>query len=154
MSISRRLKFAAPCLMALLSGAGNQGSGPHYTADGSLILPADYREWVFLSSGLDMSYTEAPATSGGAVFDNVFVAPAAWTAFKTSGHWPDKTVFAMENRGALLRLSSSSWRARYHLYAVLPNGKDPGAQGAHLPRAVSQKPTNSDVARSARAVIA
>ena len=100
MSISRRLKCAAPLLMVLLSGAGNQEPGPHYTADGSLILPADYREWVFLSSGLDMSYTEAPAMPGASVFDNVFVDPAAWAAFKTSGHWPDKTVFVMENRGA------------------------------------------------------
>ena len=100
MSISRRLKCAAPLLMVLLSGAGNQDSGPHYTADGSLILPAEYREWVFLSSGLDMSYTDGAAMSGKSVFDNVFVDPAAWTAFRTSGHWPDKTVFAMENRAA------------------------------------------------------
>jgi hypothetical protein len=100
MSIARRLRYAAPLLIVMLSGAGNQESGPHYTADGGLILPTDYREWVFLSSGLDMSYSEAPAMSGGSLFDNVFVDPAAWTAFKTSGHWPDKTVFVMENRGA------------------------------------------------------
>ncbi len=100
MSISRRLKCAAACLMGLLAGAGNQVSGPQYTADGGLILPADYREWVFLSSGLDMSYSEAPSMSGASQFDNVFVDPAAWAAFKKSGHWPDKAVFVMENRGA------------------------------------------------------
>jgi Cytochrome P460 len=100
MSISRRLKCAAPLLMVLLSGAGNQESGPHYAADGALILPADYREWVFLSSGIDMSYSDEPSTSGGSQFDNVFVDPAAWAVFKSSGHWPDKTVFVMENRVA------------------------------------------------------
>jgi hypothetical protein len=100
MSLSRLLKLAAPCLIVLLAAAGNQESGPHYTADGSLLPPADYREWVFLSSGIDMSYSDEPSMSGASQFDNVFVAPAAWTAFKTSGHWPDKTVFVMENRAA------------------------------------------------------
>jgi hypothetical protein len=100
MSISRRLKCAAPLLTVLLTGVGNDEFGPRYTAEGGLILPAAYREWVFLSSGLDMSYTEAPAMPGASVFDNVFVDPAAWAAFKTSGHWADKTVFVMESRGA------------------------------------------------------
>jgi Cytochrome P460 len=100
MSIARRLQYAAPLLLVLLAGAGNPESGPRYTADGRLILPAGYREWVFLSSGIDMSYSDAPSPSGKSQFDNVFVDPAAWAAFETSGHWPDKTVFAMENRGA------------------------------------------------------
>ena len=100
MPISRRLQCAAALLMVLLAGAGTEESGPHYTAEGRLVLPTAYREWVFLSSGLDMSYTEAPAMPDASMFDNVFVDPAAWAAFKTSGHWPDKTVFVMENRGA------------------------------------------------------
>lgn len=100
MSILRRAKYAAPLLLALLSGAGNQESGPHYASDGSLILPTDYREWVFLSSGIDMSYSDTPSPPDKSQFDNVFVDPAAWAAFKTSGHWPDKTVFVMENRRA------------------------------------------------------
>jgi len=29
---------------------------PEYTADGQLKFPANYREWVYLSSGIDMSY--------------------------------------------------------------------------------------------------
>jgi hypothetical protein len=100
MSLIRRLKRAAPLAMLLLCGAGNQDPGPHYTADGSLIVPTDYREWVFMSSGIDMSYSDTPSSAGSSQFDNVFVDPAAWSAFKSSGHWPDKTVFAMENRAA------------------------------------------------------
>jgi len=99
-SISRCLQLAVLCLIAPLTGAASQDSGPHYAVDGSLILPTDYREWVFLSSGLDMSYSDAPSMAGGSLFDNVFVDPAAWAVFKTSGHWPDRTVFVMENRGA------------------------------------------------------
>ena len=38
---------------------------PRYTADGQLILPSDYREWVFLSSGLGMTYNP-PNTPGHA----------------------------------------------------------------------------------------
>jgi hypothetical protein len=34
------------------------------------------------------------------MFDNVFVGPAAWRAFKSTGRWPDKTVFVKEARGA------------------------------------------------------
>lgn len=99
MSIWRCLKFAAPLFM-VLAAASNEEFAPRYTADGSLVLPTAYREWVFLSSGLDMSYTEEPAMEGASTFDNVFVDPVAWAAFKISGHWPDKTVFVMENRGA------------------------------------------------------
>jgi hypothetical protein len=95
-----RLRFAAAPLALLLTAGANEPFAPSYTADGSLVLPADYRAWVFLSSGLDMSYSEHPAMQGASMFDNVFVDPASWAAFKASGHWPDKTVFVMENRGA------------------------------------------------------
>ena len=91
-----------PILM-LLSLAAAGAPGPIYTAGGDLLPPADYREWVFLGSGLDMSYRDAAPMDGQSMFDNVFVDPAAWQAFKQSGHWPDKTMFVMEARGAASR---------------------------------------------------
>ena len=75
------------------------GPGPEYTGDGQLRLPANYREWVYLSSGFDMSYNPAMAM-GHHMFDNVFVNPEAWQAFVKSGTWPDKTVLLLEARGA------------------------------------------------------
>lgn len=99
MSTSRYLMLSAP-LLVMFIGATNDASGPHYTAEGALISPTEYREWVFLSSGLDMSYTEDPAMQDHSMFDNVFVDPKSWAAFKRTGHWPDKTMFAMESRGA------------------------------------------------------
>jgi hypothetical protein len=99
MLISRRLKLCAPLLL-MLTAASDGSFGPSYTSEGALAPPAEYREWVFLSSGLDMSYTEDPAMQGHSMFDNVFVDPTSWALFKRSGHWPDKTIFAMENRGA------------------------------------------------------
>ena len=43
----------------------------------TIPFPTDYREWVFLSSGLGMTYGPAgPAdASGNPRFDNVFVTP-------------------------------------------------------------------------------
>ena len=75
-------------------------SGPRYTPAGELILPTDYREWVYLSTGLGMNYSEAAAAMDHSMFDNVFVEPTAWASFKRTGHWPDKTVFMLEVRGA------------------------------------------------------
>jgi hypothetical protein len=88
---------AAPLLLLLSAAAPSPAA--RFTADGALVPPVDYREWVYLSSGLDMSYSDAPAMAGMSMFDNVFVDPAAWAAFKASGHWPEGTVFILENRG-------------------------------------------------------
>lgn len=64
-------------------------------------LPADYREWVFLSAGLGMNYGPAgtPAAANPA-FDNVFVNRAAYSEFLKSGAWPDKTMFVLEIRAS------------------------------------------------------
>ena len=89
-----RIRFAAPVLLLLAA------AGPHYTPSGDLIPPADYRDWIYLSSGLDMSYSADPAMAGMSMFDNVFAEPTAWQGFKRTGHWPDQTMLVMEVRGA------------------------------------------------------
>jgi len=76
------------------------GSGPAYTADGKLKLPGNYREWIFLSSGLDMSYSEKAGMQDHSMFDNVFVDPVSYREFLATGTWRDKTELVMENRGA------------------------------------------------------
>ena len=73
---------------------------PAYTADGKLVLPADYRQWIYLSSGLDMSYNPKALASPDPVFDNTFVNPKSWRAFQKTGTWPDKTVIVLEIRGS------------------------------------------------------
>jgi hypothetical protein len=90
--------IAAP--LCLLLAAADTPPAARFTADGALLPPPDYREWVFLSAGLDMSYSERAGAAGMSMFDNVFVDPAAWRAFKATGHWPEGTVFILENRGA------------------------------------------------------
>ncbi len=89
-------------MLAVLSMAGQTGSEPPlFTFDGQLLLPKDYREWIYLSSGLGMTYgPAAQADQGNPMFDNVFVTPKAYRAFLESGHWPDKTMFILEVRRA------------------------------------------------------
>lgn len=75
-------------------------NAPAYTADGKLVLPADYRQWIYLSSGVDMSYNPKALASPEPMFDNTFASPEAWRAFRKTGAWPDKTVIVLEIRGS------------------------------------------------------
>ena len=74
---------------------------PEYTADAQLKLPEHYREWVYLTSGFDMSYNPAGMDMGHHMFDNVFVNPEAYKAFVATGTWPDKTILVLEGRRAV-----------------------------------------------------
>ncbi len=72
------------------------------TEDGRLVKPADYREWVWLSSGLGMTYgPAAPAPGQNPSFDNVFVNPRSYRAFIESGRWPEGTIFVLEIRSSV-----------------------------------------------------
>jgi len=73
---------------------------PAYDAQGRLQLPVKYREWIYLTSGIDMSYTPKPEMAMDSMFDNVFVNPEAYRSFLKTGTWPDKTVLVLESRGA------------------------------------------------------
>lgn len=75
---------------------------PRYTSDGQLQMPENYRAWVYLSTGFDMSYSPAGQTGGmdHHMFDNVFANPEAYQAFQRTGTWPDKTMLVLEVRGA------------------------------------------------------
>jgi hypothetical protein len=74
---------------------------PQFTKDGKLIKPKDYREWIWVSSGLGMTYGPADAGSErNPQFDNVFVSRTAYKSFLDTGKWPEKTMFVLEVRGA------------------------------------------------------
>jgi len=81
------------------------GDGPRYTNGTSLIRPADYREWIFLSSGLDMTYPQPGAAAQAQLpprhsFTNVFVNPSSYRGFMQTGKWPNGTIFVLEARRA------------------------------------------------------
>ena len=73
---------------------------PTYTADGKLVFPANYREWIYLSSGIDMSYFQSRTAMDHSMFDTVFVNPEAYKSFLQTGTWPDKTMLVLEVRKA------------------------------------------------------
>jgi hypothetical protein len=87
-------------LLAFRQETTPAASAPAYTRDGQMKFPEHYREWVYLSTGIDMSYNPALASMDHSMFDNVFVNPEAYKAFKETGTWPDKTVLVLEARGA------------------------------------------------------
>jgi Cytochrome P460 len=94
------------CLTALLmaqdapKAAPNNSTTPVYTADGRLVFPSNYREWIYLTTGMDMDYNPDIAMAGHSMFDNVFVNPEAYKVFVATGTWPDKTMIVLEGRMA------------------------------------------------------
>lgn len=107
------MKLFGPALIAamvcaiVMTAAQRSDSGsdePHYTKDNHMVRPENYREWVWLSSGLGMSYTPGPPDQNPD-FDNVFVNPSAYRAFLATGRWPDKTVLVLETRSSVSKSS-------------------------------------------------
>jgi hypothetical protein len=84
----------------VLSAQGDATTdGPRYLADGALIRPADYRDWVYLSTGLNMTYgANAPDPARNQPFNNVFVNRQSYARFIETGRWPEKTIFVLEIR--------------------------------------------------------
>jgi hypothetical protein len=80
--------------------AVNNSSTPVYTSDGRLVFPANYREWIYLTTGMDMDYNPDPSMAGHSMFDNVFVNPESYKVFVATGTWPDGTMLVLEGRMA------------------------------------------------------
>jgi hypothetical protein len=147
-------KLALPfCVVALLAIAlafhptvavkASPASTPSYAANGDMLPPTHYREWIYLTSGIDMSYSAKAMSMGEgmSMFDNVFVNPEAYRSFLSTGIWPDKTVMIIEGRHArtqasrnpreelhfvptesqLLQLPCRARRRRHYFRAVLPH---------------------------------
>lgn len=94
-----RRRISLALCIALVQVTAVAGS-PQYTADNRIVIPTDYREWIFLTSSLDLNYDRAVpgAVRAPSLLDNVFVNPSAYAEFASTGHWPDGTVLVKENR--------------------------------------------------------
>jgi hypothetical protein len=110
----------ALCAWAVASSiSARQPAAPAFTSAGQLVRPLDYRSWVFVTSGLGMTYGPAkPAEGQPPLFDNVFVTREAYNEFLRSGTWPDKTVLIKENRMAE---SAGTLSKRGHFQADVMN---------------------------------
>lgn len=102
LAISLALMFGSAPRITLAQGpAAGSSDLPHFTKDGKLEFPANYRKWIYLTSGLNMSYAPRVARMADHdMFDNVFVNPPAYNAFLETGTWPDQTMLVLEVRGA------------------------------------------------------
>jgi hypothetical protein len=68
---------------------------PQYAASGELILPKDYRDWVFVGSPL----TPNALNNGQAAFPeyhNVYIEPGSYAIYKKTGVFPEGTLFYKE----------------------------------------------------------
>ena len=68
---------------------------PQYTSSGELILPKNYREWIFVGSPLTPN-----ALNGGKAnfpeYHNVYIEPCSYEAYKKTGVFPNGTIFYKE----------------------------------------------------------
>ncbi len=84
--------------IAMLTDASSAVTGanaPQYSADGKMLRP-NYRQWVFLSSGLGMNYNPQTGGPDHPMFTNVYASPEAYNSFLQTGRWPDKTILVLE----------------------------------------------------------
>jgi len=103
--MAAKAKIAMPAVVLLFSAgalcqyATAPPSGTTPRGNAQFAFPEHYREWIYLSTGFDMSYRPALEMDHH-TFDNVFVNPDAYQAFVKTGTWPDKTMLVLEVRGA------------------------------------------------------
>ena len=89
---------------------GTAGIAQQIGNGGELALP-DYRKWVYLGSGLGMSYIIT--NQENPPFTNVYAEPKAYDGFMKTGVWPNKTVLVAEMVASATNLSiNKSGRAQ------------------------------------------
>ena len=124
--MTRFTVFLAVALVAV--GVACHAAEPvlKFNDKGELARPADYREWVFLTAGLGMTYgPNAPRPGQPAPFSNVFVNPDSYREFMQTGRWPNGTMFILEIRGALENVSiNNGGRTQGDIVAVEASVKD------------------------------
>ena len=73
----------------------HEGSAASFDAEGNLLRPEGYREWVFIGTPLtpnDMNNGMAPFPE----FHAVYIDPASWAHYKKTGKFRDGTVLIKE----------------------------------------------------------
>jgi len=92
--------------MALAGPAEGAQGAARYTAKGDLMMPKDYRQWVFVGAPV----TPNDMNSGKAAFPefhHVYIDPASFAAYRKTGKFPNGTVLVKELAGVGAKSSSS-----------------------------------------------
>ena len=77
------------------SGLPTSEAKARFSAEGELIRPTDYREWIYVGTPLtpnDMNNGKAPFPE----FHNVYINPTAWRHFSLTGEFPQGTMLVKE----------------------------------------------------------
>jgi Cytochrome P460 len=68
---------------------------PEYTATGDLILPKNWREWVFVGSPFTPNALNG-GKAGFPEFHNVYIEPGSYEIYKKTNEFPEGTIFFKE----------------------------------------------------------
>ena len=78
------------------SSDGRKVTQPRYAEGKQLMLPEDYRSWVYVGASIGLSYSDAARDAGPGAFHHVYLQPEAYEQFKRTGKFPEKTILVME----------------------------------------------------------
>ncbi len=67
---------------------------PQYDSSGALIRPKNFEHWTFVGANIGMSYDQE-APKGPGEFHNIYTQPEAFDAYKSTGKFPEKTMFLL-----------------------------------------------------------
>ena len=68
---------------------------PQYTASGDLILPKNFREWVYVGSPLTPNALNG-GKAGFPEFHNVYIEPCSYEKYNETNVFPEATIFFKE----------------------------------------------------------
>jgi len=97
------LLLAIAALLATLPFTGSQAPGTHessamslpqFDASGALQRPKSFEHWTFVGSNIGMSYSESEHKGPGE-FHNIYTQPEAFDTYKSTGKFPEKTMFLL-----------------------------------------------------------
>lgn len=97
-TLRNALCLALPLAAASIFGAFAQTAErtmPAYDDNGNLVRPRGYRSWVAVASSLGVSYNENVRRSGPGSFQNIYMEPGAYRAYRETGKFPEGTMFVL-----------------------------------------------------------
>ncbi|HKF67125.1 MAG TPA: cytochrome P460 family protein [Vicinamibacterales bacterium] len=68
---------------------------PEYTKEGDLLLPKNWRSWIYVGSPLTPNGLNN-GKAGFPEFHNVYIEPGSYDLFKKTGEFPEGTIFFKE----------------------------------------------------------
>ena len=67
---------------------------PQFDSSGALIRPTNFEHWTFVGSNIGMTYSN-DHQQGPGEFHNVYTQSEAFDTYRSTGHFPEKTMFLL-----------------------------------------------------------